>query len=129
MSLPVLRVARACADLDGLSRQYRDGLGLNELGRFQDHDGFDGVLLGQPGGPYHLELVRAPDVPPPPPHHEQALVFYLPDRVQWDARCAAMERAGFVRVRAANPYWERAGRSYRDAEGGRVILQNAASPV
>ncbi len=34
-----LRVARPTDDVDSLLRFYRDGLGLNELGRFTDHDG------------------------------------------------------------------------------------------
>jgi len=125
VSMPILRVARACADLDRLATQYREGLGLTDLGRFVDHAGFDGVILGYPRGPWHLELVRVHGEAPPP-HPEQALVLYLPEREEWLARCGAMERVGFVSVSASNPYWGRQGRSYADAEGGRVILQNAA---
>ncbi|MDE2154609.1 MAG: hypothetical protein KGJ32_01755 [Xanthomonadaceae bacterium] len=127
MKLPVLRVARACANLEALATQYREGLGLTELGRFVDHAGFDGIILGHPRGPWHLELVHVRgEAPPPPPHPEQALVLYLPEQEEWQARCTAMERAGFAAVAASNPYWQRQGRSYADAEGGRVILQHAA---
>jgi hypothetical protein len=126
----VLRVARACANLESLAAQYREGLGLAELGRFADHAGFDGIILGHPQVPWHLELVHVRgEAPPPPPHPEQALVLYFPEPSEWRARCAAMAQAGFVAVTAANPYWERQGRSYADAEGGRVILQNAAWPA
>ncbi|WP_425566361.1 hypothetical protein [Nonomuraea roseoviolacea] len=35
----------------GLSPRGNDGLGLTEIGRFGDHDGYDGVLLEvQSGG-------------------------------------------------------------------------------
>ena len=51
-----LRVARPTDDLEAVARFYRDGLGFAELYRFADHDGFDGVMLGLPGAPYHLEL-------------------------------------------------------------------------
>ncbi len=130
MSLPVLRVARACADLDRLATQYRAGLGLAELGRFVDHAGFDGVILGEPGGAWHLEFVHVRhEAPPPPPHPEQALVLYLPECQTWLDRVAGMERAGFLHVPSANPYWDRAGRSYVDREGGRVVVQQAAWPV
>jgi catechol 2,3-dioxygenase-like lactoylglutathione lyase family enzyme len=40
----VLRVARPTNDLAAVVRFYRDGLGLQELFRFDDHDGFDGVM-------------------------------------------------------------------------------------
>ncbi len=40
------RVARPTDRLEEVVRFYRDGLGLIELGMFQDHEGFDGVMLG-----------------------------------------------------------------------------------
>jgi catechol 2,3-dioxygenase-like lactoylglutathione lyase family enzyme len=56
---PILRVARPTDDLDALLRFYRQGLGLKVLYRFEDHDGFDGVMLGHDNAPYHLEFTRA----------------------------------------------------------------------
>jgi len=44
---PILRVARPSDDLDRLLIFYRDGLGLDVLFRFEDHQGFDGVMLGR----------------------------------------------------------------------------------
>lgn len=41
-----LRVARATDNLAKLVQFYRDGLGFAVLGSFEDHAGFDGVLLG-----------------------------------------------------------------------------------
>jgi catechol 2,3-dioxygenase-like lactoylglutathione lyase family enzyme len=49
--VPVLRVARPSDDLDPLLKFYRDGLGFSLLYRFEDHDGFDGIMLGQEGAP------------------------------------------------------------------------------
>jgi catechol 2,3-dioxygenase-like lactoylglutathione lyase family enzyme len=74
-----LRIARATNDLDALLVFYRDGLGLNVLYRFEDHAGFDGMMLGHPEALYHFEFMRkqghdsdrAPD-------KENLLVFYLP---------------------------------------------------
>ncbi|AND68350.1 hypothetical protein ATSB10_08960 [Dyella thiooxydans] len=110
-----------------MTAQYRAGLGLHELGRFVDHEGFDGVILGEPKGAWHLEFVHVRgEAPPPAPHPEQALVVYVPEHRDWLERTAAMARAGFARVPAANPYWERLGRCFVDTEGGRVIVQQAA---
>lgn len=55
-----LRVARPTDQLESVVRFYRDGLGLEELGAFRDHDGFDGVMLGVRGEPYHLEFTCQP---------------------------------------------------------------------
>jgi len=41
-----LRVARPTNDLDAVIRFYRDGVGFDVLSEFHDHDGFDGVMLG-----------------------------------------------------------------------------------
>lgn len=108
---------------------YRDGLGLTVLGGFEDHEGFDGVMLGHPDAPYHLELThRRGHETGPVPDGEHLLVFYLPDQRQWSQRCEAMVRAGFRVVASVNPYWDRGGRTFEDADGYRVVLQNAAWP-
>src|SRR5690349_20763257 len=54
----VLRVARPTDRLADLVRFYTEGLGLTQLDAFSDHDGFDGVMLGAPGGLYHLEFTH-----------------------------------------------------------------------
>lgn len=41
-----LRVARPTDHLNEILRFYRDGLGLDVLYEFTDHEGFDGVMLG-----------------------------------------------------------------------------------
>lgn len=53
-----LRVARPTDDIEANLRFYRDGLGLPVLYRFEDHEQFDGVMLGVPGQGYHLEITR-----------------------------------------------------------------------
>jgi hypothetical protein len=58
VGLAHLRVARPSDDLAAVLRFYRDGLGLDVLYEFQDHEGFDGVMLEQKGSGYHLEFTR-----------------------------------------------------------------------
>jgi len=57
---PHLRVARPTDDLEAVIQFYRHGLGFTILSEFADHDGFDGVMLGQPGAAYHYEFTRTP---------------------------------------------------------------------
>ena len=65
---PQLRIARPVADLAKTCKMYTDGLGLEVLGSFENHEGFDGVMLGLPGAGYHFEFTcyRAYPVKPPP---------------------------------------------------------------
>lgn len=121
-----LRVARPVTDIQRAERLYTEGLGLAALGRFADHDGFDGVMVGEPGGTYHLEFTYCRTHPiNPAPTPEDLLVFYEPEHAAWLARCRRMDAAGFKPVRAMNPYWERDGRTFEDPDGYRVVIQCA----
>src|ERR1041384_7446662 len=80
----VLRVARPTDHLEEVIRFYTEGVGLMVLGSFENHEGFDGVMLGIPGAAYHLEITRKHG------HHagraptqDNLLVFYVDDRQEW----------------------------------------------
>ena len=123
---PVLRVARSSDNLEALLPFYRDGLGLSVLGHFEDHDGFDGIMLGQPSSPYHLEFTRAHGhTAGRAPTQDNLLVFYLPDADEWKAAVERMRNTGFAPVASFNPYWDRDGVTFEDPDGYRVVLQNA----
>jgi len=124
-----LRIARATDNLPEVVRFYRDGLGFDVLSSFADHAGFDGVMLGHAAAGYHLEYT----------HHrgesvgrasteENLLVFYLPDRAEWQQLVDRLLAPGFPRVRSANPYWEERGATFEDPDGYRIVLENAAWP-
>lgn len=122
-----LRAARPTNDIDDQLRFYRDGLGLEVLARFEGHDGFDGVILGVPGGAWHLELtVAVGHVAPRAPTAEHLLVFYLPERAEWEAAVARLKAHGFEPIPATNPYWDRNGLTFADPDNYCVVLQNAA---
>ena len=122
-----LRVARPVTDLARSTRMYCEGLQLDVLGRFENHEGFDGVMLGQRGAAYHFEFTvcRAHPVRPQPTHEDLA-VFYVPDEGEWQAACARMLAAGFTQTSSFNPYWDVRGRTFEDPDGYRVVLERAA---
>ena len=122
-----LRIARPVSDLSLSVRMYKQGLSMQELGRFMDHEGFDGVMLGQPDGAFHVEFSHCRHHPVAPASTaEDLLVFYVPHAESWEARCAAMLGAGFTEVESFNPYWDRLGRTFQDHDGYRVVIQRAA---
>lgn len=101
---PILRVARPSDDPDALLPFCEHGLGLQLLFRFQDHDGFDGIMLGRDAAPYHFEFTRAHGhAVGRAPTADNLLVFYMPDRAEWTAAIDRMRAAGFPRVQAFNP--------------------------
>lgn len=126
-SFAKLRVARPTDDIDILIPFYRDGLGLDLISRFENHDGFDGIMFGREGAPYHFEFTRAHGHPcGRAPTRDNLLIFYLPDPEEWEVAIARMVSAGFVPVPAFNPYWDRCGRTFEDPDGYRIVIQQAA---
>lgn len=129
METPTLRIARPTDELQTVVSQYRRGLNFSILGQFENHRGFDGVILGHHAHPWHLEFThhrgtsvgRAPTC-------DHLLVFYLADTHQWQVQCAQMETAGFTPVASYNPYWDVQGRTFEDVDGYRVVLQMGRFP-
>ena len=92
---------------------------MTEVGRFHDHDGYDGVFLVLPGTGAHLEFTSGGDHAAPVPHPESLLVLYLGDRAAVDA---VATRLGTDPVAPANPYWAEHGLTFEDPDGFRVVL-------
>jgi catechol 2,3-dioxygenase-like lactoylglutathione lyase family enzyme len=121
-----LRIARPVSDLPRTTAMYCAGLGLRVLGSFQDHQGFDGAMIGRAGSSYHFELTHCRSHPvAPSPTSEDLAVFYVPDTGEWQSACDSMLVAGFRQVASFNPYWDVRGRTFEDPDGYRVVLQNA----
>ncbi|MGP4691850.1 VOC family protein [Agrobacterium cavarae] len=122
-----VRVARPSDNLDALRQFYCGGLGLELLGEFAGHDGFDGIMVGQRGVPYHFEFTKKAGHPVGrAPTEDNLIVFYIPDQTEWSTSIARMVSAGFAPVPSFNPYWDRNGKTFEDPDGYRVVLQHAA---
>ena len=124
---PTMRVVRPTDNLAAIAEMYAKGLGFDVLAEFEDHRGFDGVILGRPKQPYHIEFTsqRGHEVGKAPTR-DDLLVFYIPDKNDWEAGCEQMISAGFRKMPSYNPYWDLQGRTFEDIDGYRVVLQNAA---
>ncbi|HEY9631619.1 MAG TPA: VOC family protein [Coleofasciculaceae cyanobacterium] len=123
----IVRVARPTDQLDSVVRFYTDGLGLHILYRFENHEGFDGVMIGIPGETYHFEFTQHQGHSVGgAPTQDNLIVFYLPDQSEWQRAVDQMKAIGYEPVKSYNPYWDRSGVTFEDPDGYRVVLQNAA---
>ncbi|HEX6047841.1 MAG TPA: VOC family protein [Gemmatimonadaceae bacterium] len=122
-------MARPSRDLARATRFYTQALGFELLAAFADHADIDGVILGHPSWPYHLEFTRRRTDPlMPRPTDEDLLVFYLPDRSQWETVSRRVRDFGAQPVPSSNPYWNECGVTFEDPDGYRLVLENASWP-
>jgi catechol 2,3-dioxygenase-like lactoylglutathione lyase family enzyme len=114
-----LRVARHTDNLEAIVEFYRDRVGLPELGRFTDHDGYDGVFLDVPDTGAHLEFTTGGDHAPADAHPENLLVLYFDDEASLRATA---ERIGQEPIEPANPYWRGRAAVFADPDGWCLVL-------
>jgi YycE-like protein len=96
----------------------RDGIGLLEISRFREHDGYDGVLPALPGSGAHLGFTAGGGYGAPSPHRESLLVVYLGDDA---AVHDVVARLDVDPVTPANPYRAAHGVTFADPDGFRLL--------
>ncbi|TPE43775.1 VOC family protein [Pontibacter mangrovi] len=128
--LPVaqVRIARPTDKLPEVERFYCQGLGLRKLGGFENHKGYDGIMLGLPGFPYHLEFTQHPHGSPcPAPSKDNLLVLYVPDAQRINRVAERLAHMGYPEVEPENQYWKDKGATtIEDPDGWRLVLMPTA---
>ncbi|WEV29503.1 VOC family protein [Streptomyces sp. 71268] len=124
LDVGAVRFARPTARYDDVLTFYRDTLGLPVLAQWRDHHGYDGVVLGLPDTPVHLEITQHGSPPRiPEPHPENQLVLYLRGPEAVATAVAHLATHGHHPVSAANRYWpDRGAVAFEDPDGWVVIL-------
>lgn len=121
-----LRVARHTTDLFAILVFYRDILGLEIIGSFNDHDAYDGVFLGIPGASWHLEFTVSNEAPVHTPDEDDLLVFYVTEELH-GTLTDKLKAAGVPEVTAKNPYWKNNGITFSDPDGFRIVISISSS--
>ncbi len=117
------RSARPTDRLPALRRFYVDGLGLAVLAEWTDHEGFDGLVVGDAQAGWQAEFIHEHAHPAPAsPGPEHLLVFYVADRTALAERASTLQAAGHAAVQPNNPYWSRCGVTFEDPDGYAVVI-------
>ena len=123
MNYVQVRVARPTNNLQEIVRFYGEGLGLKQIGQFQDHEGYDGVMFGMPDASCHLEFTQHIDGSPcPAPTKDNLLVFYIPNKDEIQRLHSHLTSMGYKEVEPENPYWKESGITIEDPDGWRIVL-------
>lgn len=119
------RIARPTNRLSEIVEFYTKGLGMEIIGSFSGHAGYDGVMLGMPDSKYHLEFTCHIDQPLlNEPSKENLLVFYYDDPDKYFAANNRLQAMNCLPVKPENPYWEDKSKTYEDPDKWRIILFN-----
>ncbi len=103
-----MRIAKPVTNIEDSFLLYSQGLGLHKIAEFDDHDGFNGIMLGREGLSWHIEFTLCQNHPIQPLHTEEdLLVLYYSDEDEWAHACERMINAGFRVTTSFNPYWGR----------------------
>jgi catechol 2,3-dioxygenase-like lactoylglutathione lyase family enzyme len=117
-----LRYARHTTDLEKITRFYTDIVGLQVLGRFSEHEGYNGVFLGFPGQSWHLEFTTSEKKPAQLFDEDDALVLYVHAEIELDAIKAQLQQQQVPIRKPLNPYWQKHGMMISDPDGYHVIF-------
>ncbi|MFF1989719.1 VOC family protein [Bacillus mycoides] len=117
------RIARPTDKFEAVIAFYEEGLGLKRIGEFNDHDGYDGVMVGLPDEEFHLEFTRHIDGSPcPAPTKDNLLVFYIKECNEIEKVSKRLHAMGYDEVDPENPYWKEKGITIEDPDGWRIVL-------
>ncbi|QST01923.1 VOC family protein [Pontibacillus sp. ALD_SL1] len=120
-----IRIARPTDQFEEVINFYEKGLGLRRLTEFSGHRGYQGIILGLPNAPYHLEFTKHDyGSPCPAPTQDNLLVFYIPSSYEINVVVNRLSEMGYSEVPPENPYWEEKGTTIEDPDGWRVVLMN-----
>jgi catechol 2,3-dioxygenase-like lactoylglutathione lyase family enzyme len=116
-----LRFVRSSRNYEATVEFYRDLVGLPVIDEFRDSYGEDGTILGLPGWPCHLEVVRSRNDPTAAPAFDD-IVFYLADETAVERATRALRAHGVPPAPAQHPYWDDwGGTTFLDPDGRKIV--------
>lgn len=121
------RSARHTAALEPVIRFYTDILGLEVLGDFKGHAGYDGVFLGKPGASWHMEFTKSTHPAVHQADEDDLLVFYPETLTAFVQITERFKQYEVPEVQPKNPYWEANGITYTDPDGYRIVIAKPAT--
>lgn len=98
-------------------------LGFKVLGNFTNHNGYDGVFIGQENQNWHLEFTVSQDKPKHSFDEDDALVLYPNTMDEYSGIVSRINR-NCKTINPKNPYWQNNGIAFKDPDGFIVIISN-----
>lgn len=116
------RIARHTDNFEPILRFYMDIIGLSLLGKFVNHNNYDGIFIGKENTGWHLEFTKSEHQAVHKFDDDDLLVFYPENLPEFNAIIDRFEKRNISNIKPKNPYWEHAGITYRDPDGHGVVI-------
>lgn len=118
------RFARHTNNLEQLKSFYIDILGLELLGGFENHNGYDGVFIGKPNENWHLEFTKSDEIVTFNFGEEDILVFYPNSKLELELIHDNLIANKIEFIQAKKNYWNDNGKMILDPDGYRVVISH-----
>jgi len=118
------RFARHTNNLEAIKSFYIGILGLELLGSFENHNGYDGVFIGIPNTDWHLEFTKSNDVVSFNFNEDDIVVLYPNTKIEFNVLISNLLRHHIYSITSKNPYWNENGQMYLDPDGYRVVISH-----
>lgn len=116
------RYARHTDNLKPIIEFYTNVMGLQILGRFDNHANYSGVFLGFPNQDWHLEFTQSDQKAEHKPDDDDLLVLYVGSTLELNAILAAAKKHGSMPTISKNPYWQTNGIELKDPDNFGVVI-------
>lgn len=120
----ICRIARHTDNLEIIKAFYVDILGLVCLGNFENHDGYDGVFIGNIDSDWHLEFTKSKEKAKHVFDDDDLLVFYPKTEYKYNRLIDKLLKNNIPTITAKNNYWSNNGKMYLDPDGFRIVISH-----
>ena len=116
------RYARHTQKIESLIYFYTSVLNFEILGKFENHDGYDGVFLGIKGENWHLEFTQNEEKPQSHFDEDDALVLYPKTQETYEEILENLKKFEVPLLEPKNPYWRDKGVCFEDCDHYKIII-------
>lgn len=117
-----MRIAKHTKSIHNIKDFYCRLLGFKVIGSFQDHQGYDGIFLGNKDE-YHMEFTTSNEDPRRLQDPDDLMVFYCETEEEYYKLEEIFAR--HLKVETRNPYWHDKGITVLDPDGNVVVICKA----
>ena len=118
------RLARHTNRLKQLVDFYVNIIGLDFLGEFKNHSGYDGVFIGKKKLGWHLEFTQTIELVDHKFDEDDILVFYPETEFEYNSILDKITNNKVIISIAKNPYWQVNGITIKDPDGHCIVITN-----